>query len=422
MLKNLTTPSVVVVDEGQRLQNSSWINHYRYALICIRDLTNAFFIYISAPILNSKNTELAFVQRLLNNYYPYEKCFTADGKLIPTWRTDIISRFNGAVFYSGTPDLRYTPQQIYVGGRLKFNALDGKTYIIDKDRKYYFVKMSQTMAEYHKIVLPQMQYAAHLFLIKVADKFIYTKEDMRWLMSNKQLLHEIGLDVNIEVVQNVNGVDDAIRLSGAMLKKENLAKIVPKMHTVLVEFIDNRVLLDEGKAMVVTDDVRFPGLLLIEDILRENGLVPSGALPQQQSICLACLKSKSQHDSMYQKMMRNKNAIDPMQSMTPNKRLAYFRARPTQCYHFFPTHFETVHAYMTSIDKSIQRFNSPNNIHGINHKVMIGSYVLAVAYSFLQVKRMFVVSVPYSITFLQQLEKRCKFKIKKSCGTTQVSC
>lgn len=398
--------TVVVVDEGQRLQNSSWINHYGYALICIRDLTNAFFIYISATILNSKNTELAFVQRLLNNYYPYEKCFTADGKLIPTWRTDIISRFNGAVFYSGTPDLRYTPQQIYVGGRLKFNALDGKTYIIDKDRKYYFVKMSQTMAEYHKIVLPQMQYAAHLFLIKVADKFIYTKEDMRWLMSNKQLLHEIGLDVNIEVVQNVNGVDDAIRLSGAMLKKENLAKIVPKMHAVLVEFIDNRVLLDEGKAMVVTDDVRFPGLLLIEDILRENGLVPSGALPQQQSICLACLKSKSQHDSMYQKMMRNKNAIDPMQSMTPNERLAYFRARPTECYHFFPIHFETVHAYMTSIDKSIQRFNSPNNIHGINHKVMIGSYVLAVAYSFLQVKRMFVVSVPYSITFLQQLEKR----------------
>ena len=54
--------TVVVVDEGQRLQNSSWINHYGYALICIRDLTNAFFIYISATILNSKNTELAFVQ------------------------------------------------------------------------------------------------------------------------------------------------------------------------------------------------------------------------------------------------------------------------------------------------------------------------------------------------------------------------
>lgn len=61
--------TVVIVDEGQRLQNSSWINHYGYALICIRDLTNAFFIYISATILNSKNTELAFVQRLLNDYY-----------------------------------------------------------------------------------------------------------------------------------------------------------------------------------------------------------------------------------------------------------------------------------------------------------------------------------------------------------------
>ena len=398
--------TVVVVDEGQRLQNSSWINHYGYALICIRDLTNAFFIYISATILNSKNTELAFVQRLLNNYYPYEKCFTADGKLIPTWRTDIISRFDGVVFYSGAPDLRYTPQQVYVGGKLKFNALDGKVYVIDNHRKYYFVKMSKTMAEYHKIVLPQMQYAAHLFLIKIADKFIYTKEDMRWLMSNKQSLHEIGLDVNIEVVQNVNGVDDAIRLSGPMLKKKNLAKIVPKMHAVLTEFIDNRVLLDEGKTMVVTDDVRFPGLLLIEDILRENGFIPNGLLPQQQSICLACLKTKSQHDLMYQKMTKNKNIIDLVQPMTPNERLAYFRSRPGECYHFFPIYFETVHAYMTNIDKSIQRFNDPSNIHGINYKIMIGSYVLAVAYSFLQVKRMFIVSVPYSITFLQQLEKR----------------
>lgn len=289
---------------------------------------------------------------------------------------------------------------------MKFTAPDGKVYTIDKERRYYFVKISKTMAEYHKIVLPQMQYAAHLFLIKVANRFIYTKEDMRWLMSNKQLLHEINLDVNIDVVQNVNGVDDAIRLSGQMLKKDNLIKIVPKMHAVLVEFIDNKVLLDEGKAMVVTDDVRFPGLLLIEDILKENGLVPSGLLPQQQSICLACLKTKQQHDSIYQEIMRNKNLTDVTTKMSPNERLAYFRAKPNECYHFFPIYFETVHAYMTNIDKAIQKFNSPANIHGIDCKILIGSYVLAVAYSFLQVKRMFIISVPYSITFLQQLEKR----------------
>ena len=42
----------VIVDECQRLQNSSWVNHYGYALVCIRDLTNAFFIMISATLFN----------------------------------------------------------------------------------------------------------------------------------------------------------------------------------------------------------------------------------------------------------------------------------------------------------------------------------------------------------------------------------
>ena len=63
------------------------------------------------------------------------------------------------------------------------------------------LKCQKTMALYHKINSSQMQYASHLFLLKIGDKFIYSKEDMRWLMSNKQALHKIGLDVDMEVVK-----------------------------------------------------------------------------------------------------------------------------------------------------------------------------------------------------------------------------
>lgn len=400
----------VVVDECQRLQNSSWVNHYGYALVCIRDYTDAKFVMLSATMFNIKSVELVLFQRMLKNYYPFEKCITPEGELIPDWREKILPLFKGTVFYSGEANKRFTPKQVYVGRRLKFTDANGQTYDVDKDRKYYFVKMSPTMALYHKSNLSQMQYAAHLFLMKIStklgDKFLYTKEDIRWLMSNKQVLHEIGLDVDIQIDQNVNGVDDAIRLSGPMLRKKNLEKYSPKLYALLVEFIDNKILLDEGKALVITYEVRFPGLLFIESVLKENGLVILDTLPNQSSICLACLKTKAQHDVLLNKLSRSKMIRDDINNMTPNERLAYFRSKPAECYHFMPIYFETVHAYMTNVERAIQKFNSHSNMHGVETKVMIGSYVLAVAYSFMWVKHMFVVSVPYSITFLQQLEKR----------------
>ena len=335
----------VIVDECQRLQNSSWVNHYGYALVCIRDLTNAFFIMISATLFNIKSAELALFQRMLKNYHPFSKCITKTGELVSTWCEDIIPLFKNTVFYSGEANKRFTPKQVYMGKRLKYTDVEGKTYV-DRDRRYYFVKMSKTMALYHKINSSQMQYASHLFLLKIGDKFIYSKEDMRWLMSNKQALHKIGLDVDMEVVQNINGVDDAIRAFWAFIEKKNLEQHAPKLHALLVELIDNKVLLDEGKSMTITYEVRFPGLLLLEDVLKENGLVPVGSLPNQQSICLACLKTKAQHDFLFNKMSRSKSTREDINNLLPNELLAYFRNKPNECYHFFPIYLETVHAYL----------------------------------------------------------------------------
>ena len=91
------------------------------------------------------------------------------------------------------------------------------------------------------------------------------------------------------------GVEDAIHLSGPMLLRGNIIRCSPKMHYVLHVLFSEKILWKEGKILLVADDVIFPGILFIGDVLTENGMVARGRLSTDISICLACGHAKPHH-------------------------------------------------------------------------------------------------------------------------------
>ena len=152
---------------------------------------------MSATIFNSKRLELIPLQYLiLDDPYPYEKCFKSDGGIIDDWEEKIMVRFNGYVFYSGLPDSKHTPAQVFVGNQLQVHA-NGRVYSIDNERKYCGIGMTKDMIEYDSKV-QHMQFDALLFLLKIDGDFIYNKDTIRkFIKTKKYKLTAAGLFVDI---------------------------------------------------------------------------------------------------------------------------------------------------------------------------------------------------------------------------------
>lgn len=177
----------------------------------------------------------------------------------------------------------------------------------------------------------------------------------------------------------------------------------------LSQVFDEKILRKEGKAIVAVDDVIFPGLLFICDVLKQNGLVERGTLASDDSLCLACGKTKLQHDTFgTQKMTEDERKLQQdLSAMEANERLLFLKANPKKCTRrFYPIYYDLVHAYLLDKMKIIDDYNEPINMHGLRFKVLVATFVIGVSYTFLDTKNHFILTPPAIMTFQQQLEMR----------------
>ena len=136
-----------------------------------------------------------------------------------------------------------------------------------------------------------------------------------------------------------------------------------------------------GKIMVYHHRVRMSGVLLLGEILRENGLTDEFSTPTARVICAICGVPKKDHKP---KVLKTTNA---------------------KAHDYVPARFILAHYYIdrSSMERSITRFNSPANTEGYRIRVLVGSKIIREGYNFKAVRWQFVASLPTDIPTLIQV-------------------
>lgn len=137
------------------------------------------------------------------------------------------------------------------------------------------------------------------------------------------------------------------------------------------------------KIMIYHDRVKMSGVLLIQEILRMNNFLDEHSEPVDSTICCVCSKAMSEH------------AVGPIE--------------PSTGHQFRPVRFVMAHSDVDKItmDQSLAKFNSPDNAHGLNFQILVGSKIIKESYNFKDIQHLLITSLPVNIPTLIQVFGRC---------------
>jgi hypothetical protein len=127
------------------------------------------------------------------------------------------------------------------------------------------------------------------------------------------------------------------------------------------------------KIMIYHDRVRTSGVMLIQEILKQNGILDEYTEPTDFSICGMCRDLLKNHGEK-------------------------------QDHEFTPCRFVIAHSDIdrSTMNKSLEKFNSVENTYGDQFRILIGSKIIKEAYDFKSIQHLIIASLPVNIpTFLQ---------------------
>ena len=184
-----------------------------------------------------------------------------------------------------------------------------------------------------------------------------------------------------EIGINVKNIGYANIITGSFLHIDNIGKYSSKYYQVIKQVLD--ILKNEkGKIMIFHPKVRLSGILLIQELLKANGIIDDTSLETNDTLCSHCGIAKSKHLNV---------ELD---------------------HTFSPTRFIMAHS---DIDKStmnlnIDRFNSVQNLDGNKIRIIVGSTVIKEGLNFKAVRHQLICSLPTDFPTLLQVIGRVNRK------------
>lgn len=164
---------------------------------------------------------------------------------------------------------------------------------------------------------------------------------------------------------------DGIYLSGEGLNISRLERYSPKFCKML-DLIFTAV---KGKILIYHHNVHNAGVLTIQEVLRENGILSENDTPSDYSRCTHCSKIRSEH---------NKDNLD---------------------HDFAPMRFISIHSKLDKVttDKNKTKFNSMTNIDGTEFRILLGSRKIKEGMDFKAVKTQIILGLPTNMSTLLQV-------------------
>jgi hypothetical protein len=384
--------SVIMCDEIHNTYNTYLKNNWGLAIQFILDyFPDLPAVFVSATPINNSPSEIV---DLLNMLLPQNKklikseLFTPDHRLKSGTLQKIATASIGYFSFLQVDDPNLYPRFEYIGNEIKsipyikfypvvMSPMHQKTYDEtennDEDDVSYNDNITQNDNITHNLhILNDMVFpnpdSTTVGLYDVSKlKTIIGNASTKWK-------DKVGIDVNTEgVVEFYHGSflhRDKIGQYSAKYKKliDDVIRIIKKGTT------DH----SGEKIFIYHHNVKNSGVLLIEEMIKENGIIGPNANTVSTTLCVFCGEQYGKHKHIK--------------------------------HSFKPVRYIIAHNYIkqAELKTNLFRFNTAQNKFGEDYKIVIGSRKVSESYEFKDVRHHFIMGLPVNISTLLQLIGRTR--------------
>lgn len=371
--------SLMICDEIHNTYNMSQANDYgiaiQYVLDYLKDKAPRVLLMTATPLTGSA-TEIV---DLLNILVPRTVCpkltkedFFDGDKFKPDTLDRIRKLATGRVSFILDSDVASYPIREFIGAKY-----DEVPYLLlttcrisDFQEKTLFSEWSNASVGLNAqstalldMAFPNPDSADNnLGLYKSSDTYVKLMyADEKWKLEN---------GIHVEKISSRN---DLYLLSGDFLRVGNLSKYSAK-YAKMIEIVHAAIKAGPGKILIYHPKVRMSGVILIQEILRINGICDESSSPTENTLCSMCGKILKGHSS-------------------------------DSTHTFIPCRYTSVNGELdkhVSI-KNIEKFNLPSNQDGHSIRIIVGSKMIQEGLNFKAVRHQIITSMPTDFPSLIQV-------------------
>ncbi|SME65112.1 Replicative DNA helicase [Faustovirus ST1] len=150
-----------------------------------------------------------------------------------------------------------------------------------------------------------------------------------------------------------------------------------------------------AKIMIYHERVKMSGVLMIQEILKANGILDESSEPVENTLCCICGQRFDQHstDNVIKKQKRTNvdAANESLGDIIPHQ--------------FYPARFVMAHSDLEKnvMDASLAKYNASNNANGLYFNILVGSKIIKESYDFKAIQHLIITSIPSKIPILMQI-------------------
>ena len=161
--------------------------------------------------------------------------------------------------------------------------------------------------------------------------------------------------------------------TGSFLRRKNLVQYSAK-YAQLIKML--REIGGMCKIMVYHERVRMSGVILIREILRENGIIGIDDDVNNATLCAVCMRPRAVEHTDHK---------------------------------YRPIRFAILYSEMDATERAsiLEHYESTSNLHGEWCSILVGSRIIRESLNFTAIRHMFILSLPTSIAQLIQVMGRC---------------
>lgn len=365
--------SLIIADEIHNVYNINSKNNYGIAIQYVLDILGndaPRVVFTSATPISGSATEIVDILNLLNDktHVSRSELFSApkDGiSVLKPHAISIIKRMSiGRVSYLPDDESNF-PQKILVGKSypsikyMKFIACEMSDYQSNALEKMIKTNKSPTIA------LDSYAITDMVFPDPTGSDALYKKVD---------IISKLSLPNNFISIETSHLGRKIYTLRGHILQKSKIQKYSAKCYYML-ELISNIIKSGPGKIMIYHPKVMITGVLLIQEILRENGFIADNEIVRDNTICSICMERKNKHLNI-------------------------------TTHGFQPARFITIYGDIddTIIERMLLKYNSISNNDGYECRILIGSKKIQEGYDLVGVKHEIFMALPIDVSsYLQSI-------------------
>lgn len=364
--------SLIICDEIHNVYNSIDKNNWGIAIQSVLDnIPTVRAVYLSATPLNNSPTEIV---DLLNLLIPDQKFKKDDffsnaktGDLKPNTLNKIKDLIKGRISFIRDTNPEFFPSRTYLGEyisdipHLKFTRCPMSSFHYKTYKKIYDNTPTQDIQYLVDFILPNPQ-----------DKEfgIYQTKQIKSIIKNapQTWKDKVGFDMDGDII-----VGDA-------LNKKTLQKYSSKYFH-MIERVHEIIKKKMGKIFIYHNIVHMSGVLFIQEVLRNNGIIGEFDAHTDATLCVLCGRTYGNHSA------KDKEK-------------------------FVPVRFIVAHSEINKpkILRSIDKYNQPDNSDGRNLLILVGSKLIKESYDIKTIQNILIMGRPDNIPALVQITGRAARK------------